>query len=371
MAERTEKKTGGKYIPSLQALRGIAFLGVFLRHSGVLTRGAMTISVFFILSGFLTAYHSSGGRPLDCSLTGCLRFSLRRIRKLYPLYMLTLLFLLALLLRSMRLDALPGTSMRDVAVTFGLHAVLLQAWAPFRSIYFAFNTSAWFLSVLMFFYAVSPPALTALRRLSVRGLLRAMLIICAVYCAYSFAAALTADRWIPSYAREWFLYIAPPYRLGDYLIGCCLGFLFPSCASVPIPRRRAAAAEAAVLALAVMTFVIYTLDVGFLCRLGLEKTVLPLPAAAMLVFLTALDRGGVLSVLNNRLTRFFGGISASAFLIHWPVLTACKRLFAHVGLPTDGSPGYIGTCFALTILLSLAWNALQARIHTTGVKKTT
>ena len=97
MAERTEKKTGGKYIPSLQALRGIAFLGVFLRHSGVLTRGAMTISVFFILSGFLTAYHSSGGRPLDCSLSGCLRFSLRRIRKLYPLYMLTLLFLLAFL----------------------------------------------------------------------------------------------------------------------------------------------------------------------------------------------------------------------------------------------------------------------------------
>ncbi len=362
MSEQIEQKPRSGYFSGLQALRGLAMLGVFLRHSGVLARGAMTISIFFVLSGFLTAYHGSKRGAIDCSLTGCLHFSLHRIRKLYPLYFLTLLFYLSLLLRSMMLDALPGTRLSDVALSFTLNVVLMQAWIPLRTIYGAYNVSAWFLSVLMFLYAVSPLVLNALRCFSTQGLLRTVLIICIIYCAYSFCIALTADKWIPLYAREWFLYISPLYRLGDYLIGCCLGCLFPYAASLEITKRKAAVIETAVLALTISTFVVYTLNLGFLCRIGLGQTVLPLPAAALLVFFTALDRGGILSCFNNRLTRFFGGISGPAFLIHFPVLTACGRLFPHIGLRGEGNPLYVITALVLTILLSLGWNWLYARI---------
>ncbi len=360
MTDNTDRKTGKPWLPALEALRGLAFLCVFLEHAGVLHIAAGGVSLFFVLSGFLLAYRDRG-ETLDCSPLGCLRFAVRRIRKLYLLYLLTTVYFLVLTVRSMRLGALPNAGMGSLAVQVGLSVPLLQSWAPYDSIYFSLNGAAWFLSDLMFMYAVTPLILTALRRLSARGLLRALLFTFAAYCAYSFLAVLMVGRLIPLYMKNWFLYIAPPYRLGDYLIGCCLGFLFPYAASMPVSRRGAVAAELAALAFAALTILMSCLQAGFLRRIGLGSTLSVLPAAAMLAFFVALDRGGMLSWLNNPLTRFLGGISASAFLIHTAVLITFRRVFARMGLQDAGNPLYIFGGLAVTILLSLAWNALQAR----------
>ena len=368
MTEQIRQKTGTGYFPGLQALRGIAILGVYFCHAGVLVRATWILSVFFVLSGFLTAYrHRSGPLP-ECSPAGCLRYAWRRIRRLYPLYFLTLLFFLALLLRSLRAGALPGTRLSDIALTFGLNVALLQAWAPYNSIYYSFNTPAWFLSAIVFMYFVTPPLLRVLRRSDKRGLIRALALVCGVYCAYSFALALAGSR-IPAYAHEWFFCICPAYRLGDYLVGCCLGFLYPYAEARKIPKRRAAAAELAILALSLLTYVLYYRQLGFLSRIGLGSTVLLLPAASLLVLFMALDRGGVLSLLNNPVTRFFGRISGTAFLIHFPILTVLKRVLNHYGMPDEGNPLYIWGGLALTILLSPAWDAFRARIRTGRAKQ--
>ncbi|MDZ4992184.1 hypothetical protein GNF80_04245 [Clostridium perfringens] len=46
-------------IESLQGLRSLAMLGIFLFHSGLLLRGTFPVTFFFILSGFVLYYNYS------------------------------------------------------------------------------------------------------------------------------------------------------------------------------------------------------------------------------------------------------------------------------------------------------------------------
>ena len=46
-----------KKIDSLQALRAIAFFGIFISHCGLIDFGKLGVSVFFIMSGFLMFYN--------------------------------------------------------------------------------------------------------------------------------------------------------------------------------------------------------------------------------------------------------------------------------------------------------------------------
>ena len=70
---RIRKNTGGQ-IESLQALRALSFLGVFLQHLGEVKLGAWAVSVFFVLSGMLMGYRYNDVQ-LDCSPSNCVCYS--------------------------------------------------------------------------------------------------------------------------------------------------------------------------------------------------------------------------------------------------------------------------------------------------------
>lgn len=87
-------ETHSKRIDTLQVVRGLAFVGVFLVHVGYkcLSRmglGRFGVSLFFVLSGFTMVYSYYGkNRITSVSLKDNLRFAAGKIRSLYPLHAL-------------------------------------------------------------------------------------------------------------------------------------------------------------------------------------------------------------------------------------------------------------------------------------------
>lgn len=93
----TDKVLGNFYVPALDGLRAIAFLLVFVAHSGLdnIVPGGLGVTLFFFLSGYLITTllrieaESSGSISLA-------KFYLRRCRRIFPPMYITMVLAFAL-----------------------------------------------------------------------------------------------------------------------------------------------------------------------------------------------------------------------------------------------------------------------------------
>lgn len=220
-------------IYSLQILRVICFLGVFLAHCGFRcfgAAGAWAVSCFFVLSGFLlTVKHAD-----ETLQMGCWQFALRHVRKLYPLHVI--LAFIAMVIYFYGYGLPRGVKEYvDTGLRFVLNLSLLQSWIPKSRYYQSFNNVSWFLSALMFCYFIYPCVHSWIVRLSttVRKVALALLgvgaLMILVACGfYVFGNTLGADWKICTDKSwpTWCTYHLPAYRAGDFLCGCLVGRLF-------------------------------------------------------------------------------------------------------------------------------------------------
>jgi peptidoglycan/LPS O-acetylase OafA/YrhL len=131
----------GLHLPFTQA----GFLAEFFNH------GAVAVSFFFFLSGFVLAYNYT-------KLKSIRSFYWKRFARLYPLYLLTFFVVLYSLwfLQGQHPDGIHGIA----------NALGLQAWIPGYAL--QVNFPAWSLSVEFFFYAAFPLIIWMFNRLSWR-----------------------------------------------------------------------------------------------------------------------------------------------------------------------------------------------------------
>lgn len=146
-------------IDSIQSLRAIAFLAVFMSHSrlfGLGFLGAWGVSIFFVLSGFLMVY--SYYPKIDYAFPPAHRFAWQKIRKLYPIHILmTVACILYTILNEGKISA-------NLPIVTLLHTLLLQIWIPNSAFYETLNGVAWYLCVCAFTYFCFPLILNVLRK---------------------------------------------------------------------------------------------------------------------------------------------------------------------------------------------------------------
>lgn len=206
----------------LTGLRFIAALYVFLFHinmrwpfspSGILknivSQGAIGMSIFFVLSGFLLAYQYSG-RFDDKK-----NYFVRRLARIYPIYIVAALSTLPWIWGvGNGAKVLSGW---DTALLVLANVFAVQAWVPH---YFSLwnNGGSWSISVEIFCYAVLPFVAPWMARLSNKklGILAVLLYLWAV------APGQLAPFW-PELSLQFF-YALPAFRLPEFLLGVC-GFL--------------------------------------------------------------------------------------------------------------------------------------------------
>lgn len=300
-------------LDNLQILRAAATCMIFLSHSSFLLGfdstglGAVGVSVFIVLSGFLTSYN----HYMDLSNTG---FSLResieyarvRMKKFYLLHVVT--FVLALILdiaEYVMYDAEKRYLVSE-ALKAPINLLLLQSYIPDRTIYFSFNSVSWYLSTIVFFYLCTPFIIKALKKIKMKKIY----VLAAVYAAQLIITLIfTGTQY-----EHAVLYINPLFRVLDYTVGIIGGAIFLEIKARHknnISSEHGSIGEIAI----VLSFIIAVICYSKVPQ-GFAYCVFYTPFSLAVIFMLSFNSGVVSKIGNIKLFSFIGTISLEIFMLH-------------------------------------------------------
>lgn len=323
-------------LPAIQGLRFLGFLMIFINHSYWLVTkdkwfdfGARGVEIFFVLSGFLMAYHY-GNKNVAYDLKSSIRYMLRKAKKFYLLHLVTFFAMGAYFLNLRQTSGwhYPGgrhALYRDVI----LNLTLLKSWDA-RSM-FSFNGVTWFLSVMLFIYLCLPFLIHLFKENTTdRGK-------AAVWFLGLFLVKMIGDtvgytlHWNP-WPLTFSYYSNPAYQLIDFVLGY-LGYQVLQ----PVNSNWKSLSSS--------LFQVGSLILYFLCCVFFDKIWIPAPFILLSILLISafmLSDGIVQLIFGNRLMVHLGNISFELFIVHQVLITILNEPIKGV-FHDDG----VATCLAL------------------------
>ncbi len=318
-------------IDSLQALRAIAFLAIFVSHVwtklGML--GGWGVSIFFVLSGFVMTY-SYYDKTLQPSFSNNVRFSLKKIKRLYSLHIIMMVFASVNIIKT-AVSSHSVHSLLFYGFTVITDSVLVQSWFPHKDIYFSINSVAWFLSVCVLIYALFPMVLTRIKRLTkMREAILWMILIFIIQIIIGLVVnRITVPETVSDNFAKWATYIFPLFRCGDFVIGSCLGYIYLN-KKTDLKALYATLVEIVTIALIVFTVMARKLTGGIFVNEGLNHTQIYTVTSVFIIYLFTCQKGLITKILTNKVTVYIGNISAYAFLIHIVMMKYIKLISNHL-----------------------------------------
>ncbi len=297
---RLESLTGLRFVAALVVF-GLHLEGVFYfraPYSGLthlVGQGAVGVSFFFVLSGFVLTWSQ---RPGDRARA----FYRRRLARIGPLQVVTWALTGAIIL---------ATGFHLVAGPTLASLFLLSPWIPSERYFEAMNVPCWSLGCELFFYALFPLLLPVLRKMTSTG---RRLLMAGCLLAPVVIAAVCAPGLFPT-RRYWACYFFPPSRLPEFVLGILLAL---EMAEGRLPRIRLGPASA-------LALVAYGAASWTPSPFGLV-TVTLVPFALLIVAGAQQDEAGLPSVWRSRPMILLGTWSFAFYLVHAQVLAVLSRL---------------------------------------------
>ncbi|GAA0497887.1 acyltransferase [Streptomyces sp. NPDC046215] len=342
-----EPSTPRVRLDSLTGLRWYAALLVFCYHFFYEERGSGTsghlgklrqvfydgpsaVSFFFILSGFVLAWSA---RPHD-TVTGFWR---RRFARIYPSHLAT--FVLAVVTMVWMGKAL------DLKIALG-NLSLLQSWVPNRTDWwFGYNGVSWSLSCEALFYLSFPFLIRLIRRLPARGLWATVIVgnLCVALLPLYTAPIGHATGWDAKYV----LYILPPVRLIEFVIGIALALLVKSGA-----WRGPGLIASLSLSLFVVFGPVHVMPYNF--HWAADSVI---PYTLTIAAAACADVKGEPSPFRNRYVVYLGEISFAFYLVHEIVIFSTNHFFTshHYVLPVTLHAGLVLSISVFAAVLLHEW----------------
>ena len=342
------------HIPSLDGIRGLAALLVYVSHATRpdLIPGGFGVTVFFFLSGYLITtllrmeHEQTGGISLK-------RFYLRRVYRILPPMYIVLGLVMAL--------ALGGAMSHEMQ----WDAVLAQ-FAHLTNYYLVFagerhivpaTPQLWSLAVEEHFYLLFPIALVLLlRRMDRASIAKWLLAFCGIALAWRWCAFVVLGLGSD------YTYMATDTRLDSILYGCIMGLWCNPALDAPrVTPRRAAAG---------LVIVAGMLMIGFVYRSPVFRETLrySLQGAALFgLFFCAVrfHHWRLFSWLDSRPMRALGLISFTFYLSHLAILTLIRD-HTVLAMPARAFAGLIATtAFSglMYLLVERHLGVLRRRLH--------
>lgn len=283
----------------------------------IFSAGAVGVSFFFILSGFVLAWSTRAGGRLGT-------FWRRRLARVYPLHLVTAVLAVVLILA-----ALPSAELSTPQVVLNL--LLLHSWNPDVHYSQSLNPVSWSLACEAFFYALFPLLMPAVRRLGARGLY-AVGLLCVV-----------AVVVVPLLVGDPAVHYVPAVRLPEFVLGIVLARL------VILDRWRGPGLVAACGVLVVGAVAVTWAPAP------LRFAACTVPGFALLIPAAAgADLRGRRNWLAHPVLVRLGEVSFAFYMIHILVMRTGEALFAvHPRLATLPAIGV--TMAAFLVSLVLAW----------------
>lgn len=379
----TNSKVLSKRLEQVEALRGLAFLGVFLSHTGIICFGAAGhwgVSIFLVISGFMMMY-SYYGRILQSNLWENINFSAHKIRRLYPLYIVTMLFMTAFWFTG------GGKEYISIDILkFILNILVIQEWFPIKNV--SINGVSWYLVTAAFCYFIFPKVLHILENIKdskyIFRMLLALLLIQVILdktISYLPKLCLFSDLFL-SDISEWLIYFYPLTRSLDFIMGCCTGYLYltnfheKQFNNLYLNRLFNIFSNRWILLFSVvMANIICAYFEHYVLILNGEATggdiwwTYSIPftfSSCALIYCVVSKPTDYKKIIVNRVTLFFGKISSSAFLIHYVVFQYIKSFLCHFvsrGFYNEyGSLVKLTIGFIITIIATLIWEKVELKI---------
>lgn len=303
----------GRFRGDIEGLRGIAVLFVVLFHATIrgFGGGFIGVDVFYVLSGFLI----TGLLLREIESTGTIslsRFYARRVRRLLPAASLVLA---ATLVASIIM--LPPLLIPDIAKDVAAAALYVS------NMRFAFQATDYFAAIgapspILHFWSLGVeeqfylfwPAIVLLVSLGAKKLRLRVGVAIVVIAIASFTSAVL----LLHIARPW-AFFSLPTRAWELALGAILAVVEESLRR--FTKGFASFLTWVGLALVVASGVLMKESASFPGVAALAPTV---GVALVIVGGTRPDLGWLSRALGTTVLRFFGRISYSLYLWHWPVL---------------------------------------------------
>lgn len=308
--------------------------------------------------------HRYGDADFDTSVKDNFVFSLKRIKKLYPLHLITMFIMLfpqiGIIVRN-------GSQIRSylaLIVKIVLNILLVQVWVPNNNVYLSLNVAAWCLAAMMFLYFLFPWIKKLLKGRSPAGLGILCVVILFIETAACMGFIAVFGEEHPLYS--WFMYYFPPFRIGEFIVGCVMNRVFREGKISDIGSVGMTAVEAVAL---VLTIVLYGWYRGshssLIVRAYCNWTTFFIPIAAVWVLLFAVNKGWLTKLLSNRFMIFIGNLSGYAYLIHYVITKIVKMKLTDNEIVPDWKWRTVLVLIQLaaSIALSLLYGAVHGGIE--------
>ena len=346
-------------IPSLDGIRAVAVLLVFVAHSGFdhLVPGGLGVTIFFVLSGFLitTLMRIEHARSGSIDLRS---FYLRRLLRLMP----------PLLVVVTAAGLLATASLIDRGFTWaGLSATLLY-YGNYHMIAHDFSGVpaglgvVWSLAIEEHYYLLYPPL--ALLLLRMRRIGRGAVLL-GVLCAFVLAwrCVLVANGASTDYVM-----MASDTRVDAILFGCLMALARNPWLDRVAPLNAAREGALALLCIAVLIVTFVYRDEVF--RMTLRYTLQGLAITALLYLAVARAERWPFRWLSAPLLVYIGSISYTVYLSHHVILLGLGKhwpAWHPLLLTTVGALLTLGFAEAMRRWIEQPVARLRRRLHGAAV----
>ena len=346
-------------IDSIQILRAIAFLEIFLGHCGIdYFAGSYGVAIFTVLSGFCMAInYLPKTEKLSLSPVKNAKFGISKVGKLYGLHLIMLAIMYVIVKMPTSGEAIPRLIV-DI--------LLLKCWRPDSADYYSYNGVAWYLSMYMFVCMLAPYVMKLIAKIkNKKQLLAGGTVIYAVMLAVGYYTSVVTIPIGDGFAK-WLTYICPLYRILDFSLGAMLGWFYLNGEWKKV--------QSGIWALILEIFAVTAFVISEWAYLpikenymGIGYTVYFTLSALLLVWTFAVNGSVITKVLNNKMLLWLGNISSLTFLIHQVVIRAVKMNLDKEAMGGAYLPTVIAVCFVITIIGAELYLLIQKKIEKKSV----